>query len=597
MLLIYLAVFCCLSPFISYFRTIVRSTEFILFSTGFCLLLFLLLIPAIRKQKTIEVSSIDIGVIFYIVFLGLYFTAKYFSSLPLDPVLFFSSLYLAVFYFIFRYTLTIRNFRTILAIVVLAGIFQSGYGLIYQKTLFSSHIQLIATFSDSPLFAAFLMIGTISVLSAILFYSKIKQKHLFVNMIVFLCLIGLLLLFLYTIALTKSRAVFLALGLSVFILFYVKLKETKRFILSQKHKYSIALLFLIALLPIVYFLYSIRPESADGRLFIWQIASEMIKERPVFGFGTDGFRQNYMFYQADFFRNNPDSPFTNLADNIRLTFNEIIKTGVEQGIAGLLVLFLLCYLILMAKTRRKNQQYLLSILKTLLFSLFIFGLFSYPSDSFRLTFVVVLFIALLSSLSSGSTRIKIEIKHFLVKNTLMAVSFCFLICLGISSIRFIDACKELTKITRTKSADYSGKTVELERLYPQLNATTEFLSYYISVLGKEEQYDEALIICKRLEDCYPNSRQQIMKGEIYYSLHFYGEAHQAWILASEMVPVLVKPHYLLAKSYYREREFEKAQVHARCIVDSRPKVYTPEVYYMRKEMAEMINLIIGLEQK
>lgn len=45
-------------------------------------------------------------------------------------------------------------------------------------------------------------------------------------------------------------------------------------------------------------LYSYKKDSADGRILIWKISLEMVKDKPILGYGFDGFRKNYMNYQA-----------------------------------------------------------------------------------------------------------------------------------------------------------------------------------------------------------------------------------------------------------------------------------------------------------
>jgi O-antigen ligase len=83
-------------------------------------------------------------------------------------------------------------------------------------------------------------------------------------------------------------------------------------------------------------LYHFKKDSADGRLLLWTVSTKMILEKPLTGFGVDGFKKNYLLYQGEYFKNNPDSPYADLADNATSPFNEWLKIGVEQGIIGLL---------------------------------------------------------------------------------------------------------------------------------------------------------------------------------------------------------------------------------------------------------------------
>jgi tetratricopeptide (TPR) repeat protein len=66
-------------------------------------------------------------------------------------------------------------------------------------------------------------------------------------------------------------------------------------------------------------LYSLKKNSADGHLLIWKCSLKMIKDKPVQGFGQDGFKTHYMNYQVKYFEEHPDSKQAMLADNYRQT--------------------------------------------------------------------------------------------------------------------------------------------------------------------------------------------------------------------------------------------------------------------------------------
>lgn len=61
-------------------------------------------------------------------------------------------------------------------------------------------------------------------------------------------------------------------------------------------------------------LYSWKPQSADGRLFIWRNAVEMIAKQPQTGFGFGLFEKEYNLFQADILESLPeDAPQRKLA--------------------------------------------------------------------------------------------------------------------------------------------------------------------------------------------------------------------------------------------------------------------------------------------
>lgn len=93
------------------------------------------------------------------------------------------------------------------------------------------------------------------------------------------------------------------------------------------------LFFAIALIG----MYKFKQGSADGRLLIWKVSAGMIKDKPIFGHGTDKFAADYMNYQAAYFKPNPDVPEAMQADNVSYAYNELLKLTVEKGLIGLLL--------------------------------------------------------------------------------------------------------------------------------------------------------------------------------------------------------------------------------------------------------------------
>ena len=107
---------------------------------------------------------------------------------------------------------------------------------------------------------------------------------------------------------------------------------------------TILILIPLALI-LLFLLYRFKADSANGRLLMWRVSMEMIKEHPVLGWGHDGFTAHYMEYQARYLTDNPDSPFILLADNVNNPFNEYLLVLVNYGLAGLSLLLVLLVLL------------------------------------------------------------------------------------------------------------------------------------------------------------------------------------------------------------------------------------------------------------
>ena len=137
------------------------------------------------------------------------------------------------------------------------------------------------------------------------------------------------------------------------------------------------LLLVTILLGLIIALYFLKKDSANGRILIWQCSWEMIKDKPVLGYGHGGFKANYMNYQAKYFEEYPDSKYIMLADNINRPFNEYIGLTVNYGLLGLALLLAVGCFIWKSYLRCKNNIEACIAIGCLL-SIAVFALFSYP---------------------------------------------------------------------------------------------------------------------------------------------------------------------------------------------------------------------------
>jgi O-antigen ligase len=460
----------------------------------------------------------------------------------------------------------------------MAVLLQILFCICRQTGAFQANIQPAATFFNSGLFGGFISIGIIAA-TALLVYTKSAGYS---RIIIFCVLTAILIIFVYWLLLTESRAALIALIVSLPILLYKKAAQKIPLIPSvmEKYKWYLITAGIVLFVATVCYLYSIRPDSANGRLFVWQTSVEMIKEKPLSGHGLDGFRKNYMSYQAEFMERCPDSPFAQLAADTAMPLNEFVKIGVEQGITGTLVMLFLLIIVFSAKGNDKTGTSL-HIAKTFLTAILVFGLFSYPTESFRFRLIISVFLASVAGMASGGKTVKFSSRKYIVIFAFAGAIATGYLC--IYSCRFLAAAHKFDRICHSSSR----KAEQLEVLYPQLNSTFEYLSLYGQLLKEENKPEQALPVILRMETIFPSSSLQMDKGEIYSSLGMIRQSDSAWLLASKMSPKLFRPHYMLAKSYYEQGDYEKACRHARIVLERRPQHYTPEIYYMRKEIEKM----------
>lgn len=122
--------------------------------------------------------------------------------------------------------------------------------------------------------------------------------------------------------------------------------------------------------------------SINTRLLILNATFEMIKDQPILGSGIGTFKMNYLFYQAEFLKNNPY--FVKYSGNAKEAHNDYLQIAAELGIAGFgifvsIILFFYSLFINYLKNESNDKN------KIIVFSLFmgitcflIHSLFTFP---------------------------------------------------------------------------------------------------------------------------------------------------------------------------------------------------------------------------
>lgn len=578
----------CLSPFPWWQKTVVTQSEFILLPALTGCLSIAFTSYKLLKKNSIRLSIIDISVLILFLYIVL---SSFFSPVKSDVIAINTYYSPFIFYCIFRVWLPPKAVWSFVYILITAVLLQICFDMFMALP---QSIGTRASFFNSGLFGGFIAIGTIASVSVLLHSPLIrgssKIKSNIFRMIFRVILILVTCLEFYYIYKTGSRASVIAVCICLPVLFVSAIKKSSPIhLLIRKYRLPVFLAFAILILGIGCCAYIIRPASADGRLLIWSAGLEMIKDKPVLGHGTGGFRQNYMSYQAVYLERHKDSDFSLRAADSGLAFNESLKIAVEYGITGYIIALILLGLAFTAAGNKGNVYGKeLHVLKIILLAIAVFGMFSYPGESFRFRLVFVICLAFISGMSS-----KIRVIHITSGSKLaffVVSGFIFTACCSqaINFYKFNKACHRLDYIYRQDGVLPNQVVGLLDSLYPELKHTVQYLSYYDEILIKTGNYKQALRINKQWEACFASSSQQLGKGISCDSLGLHEIADSAYIMASRMMPVLIKPHYLLAKSYYRQKRYGEALSHARIAINKGYREYTPEIYYMRKEMQGLI---------
>jgi tetratricopeptide (TPR) repeat protein len=345
-------------------------------------------------------------------------------------------------------------------------------------------------------------------------------------------------------------------------------------------------LFFTLCLPVFFaffsnYLYHLKKDSADGRLFIARVSMEMVKEAPVLGTGISGFRAEYLNYQADYFRAHPDSPDRLLADDVETPFNEFLKILIEQGIIGLLLFISLLYILL----KKGTGNY---ILQSVILFISVFGLFSYPFDRLPFAVLFVFSAAVLSRYRNPVFTVRLR------KMRSLRIPLLFALCLvsGLiawNSGSYGQSCLAWNRALKNSGTDREESLLQLKNLYPELENNPVFLTAYGKVLSFDGHAGEAIPVLEKAVKRLPLSFSYIELGKSYEAAGFPGKALECWEHAGMMVPARFTPLYLTMKLHFQHKEYGLAREYAGQLLAKKIKIDSPGIISMKREARDILN--------
>jgi O-antigen ligase len=445
-------------------------------------------------------------------------------------------------------------------IVIVLCTLQALYGTFQYLGIFPSvnGFRVTGSFDNPAGFAASLCAG-LPFLFCFCFEKKPLLKYLSIVAVACVTL---------AVVLSASRAGMLSLAAVYVSAFIYRFRPGKKTVIAGT----------MAIILLLSGLYYWKKDSADGRLLIWRCSWEMIKDKPLFGFGYGGFKASYMNFQAKYFVTHPDSEYVMLADNVRHPFNEYLLLAVNFGLLGLLVLFMLFYQLWKIHKRHPSKPLPLCMAYCCLLSIGVFALFSYP-----LKYPFVLIMGLLSLYICGCFRKPL----LLIKKTVMTGAI-LLVCYLTFDRMFVEI-----KWNRTARQSLLGKTKQMlpeyRLLHDKLRMNDLFLYNYTAELNIAKRYDESLEIARECERLLADYDLQMLMADNYKQLKRYREAERHYTKASYMCPVKLMPLYGLVNMYQEEGKETEALSLANTILRKKIKVPSVTVSKIRNEMRQLLN--------
>ncbi|MCR8667542.1 O-antigen ligase family protein [Aestuariibaculum sp. M13] len=392
---------------------------------------------------------------------------------------------------------------------------------------------------------------------------------------------------------SQSRASWLAVMVCTIILLEYKYAFFKKLLkkIGRLKKVLLVLSATIVLGAGLFGIFHFKKASANGRLFIWKVTSEMISDAPVFGVGFDRFKAHYMNYQAKYFEQNGETEESLVADNTYYAFNEGIQFVSENGLIGFFLLLTVIYLIF-KQPLRADYNYLRALLKACLLSIFVFGCFSYPTQILPIKLVLIAVLAMVSSLNLKKYEVVYyskPTKKWLFKGLVLVAGigvclkgFSYTQKLGKGFIKWNDA------FELYGYGLYQEAIEEYKLAYPAFKNDGDFLMNYGKALTMLGDNKEAVKILNDAKQQLNTTIIQTALGDAYKEVKHYEKAEQAYKHAANMTPSRFYPYYLLAKLFDESNQNQKALKIAKTLLNKDIKIPSTAVVEIQQEMKQII---------
>lgn len=380
-----------------------------------------------------------------------------------------------------------------------------------------------------------------------------------------------------TITLSGSRAGLLAICAAAAVVFAFK---TKVLSILKTHKWLWIVLVLVAV-ALSFLLYRVKTGSANGRLFVWSICWDMIKERPLFGYGIGGIEKHYMDAQAAYLSVHPDSPYVMLADNVTHPFNEYIKLTVNYGLVGLTIA--LCLLALTIKRLLKSRENVKVIGLAVTASVFVMCQFSYPFH-----YAAVWFIAAVSIIPALLKESEGNEVWETPKNLRITLPILFSVLLAVV-LRMMYLDLKWAEMSKRSLAGHTERMLPYyEKMKPQMQHNPLFLYNFAAELNYIGRYEESLAITKECREGWNDYDVQLLLADNLKNTGQIDMAIDTYQHALHMIPCRFEPLENMMTLYWGQGDTLSAIKIAQEIVNKPVKVQSFRVEQIKSSALKLL---------
>jgi|GEM_PF-648386 len=555
----------------------------------FILGLFFILFPSAGK---LYFNILDGFLAIYLSYILIHF---FFSSTVLDYRIVAQILLLFIYFPLKQYFIKINNTiyeKVILFMFLISGLYQGMLGtcqwLGWLPGL-NSFFKVTGSFHNPGPYAIFFA-SYIPFALAIYFFQVNKADKL--RKLIKLISLLFIIFALFVLPAAFSRTSWIALLLGILLVWVIKTGfVTKLLYLKNKKRNFFIFLFMgcVLLFSSIYLLYIIKKDSAFGRLLVWKVGVGMLKQKPIFGWGANGFEIEYNNFQARYFYHHFDPQEVKVAGKVKYAFNDFLQITIEYGIVGLILFLLIIYSVFNKKTliyMVNSPKYLLVASVSGIVSILAACLFSYPLEVMPIYLNLIFFLAIFSSHSQNKVFYFNFNKMRLTLGSMLLFWGTFLIYSSRKDFGEYKKCFQAEELLQ--KGDYNSCIVLFKQLYPFIKYKGTFLLSYgkaLALVGDDVSSIKILNQAKlTISDPFLYSNQ----GMSYTRLKNYSQAERCYKTAMCMIPNRLFPRYLLAKMYLEKGDTLSAKHMAKEIINTNEKVVSEASLEMKEEMNELL---------
>jgi O-antigen polymerase len=319
-------------------------------------------------------------------------------------------------------------------------------------------------------------------------------------------------------------------------------------------------------------LWTLKVNSALGRILIWRVSAEMVKTQPITGIGFGEYGGNYGFYQADFFKNNPieAQPFIQLADISGYAFNDFLQILIENGLIGFCLFMAVLGYVLFSKIETQSEHIYPS--KAGIIAILFAATCSYPFENISIWWLLLFFMAVVA------VHLKNQFSFEILKmiRIPVLVGVCVISLFLIKNLGFEyqikqDWAKALDVFNFRK---YKQSEILLSKLIPKLPNNKILSMEYGRVLLQNKKPEQSLDVLLKIAPHVAYNGLYINIGNCYTAQKKYALAEKYFVQSINMIPNRMFPRYFLVKMYLQKGDTLKAKEMAQNIVRMPVKVTT-----------------------